>query len=131
MHISVVICTRNRPDLIGQAVDSVLENTYPNFDVIVVDQSDDERTGDIVCAIGALDGRLRYLHTNIAGLSRAYNLGIKETFGELLAFTDDDCVAPSNWLQTIVNAFQQQLDGDLLYGQVVVPSRLADQAAQI
>ena len=46
--VSAVICTRNRPDLIGTAVASVLANTYPTFDLLVVDQSTDGRTGDIV-----------------------------------------------------------------------------------
>ena len=41
--VSAVICTRNRPDLIGTAVSSVLANTYPSFDLLVVDQSTDAR----------------------------------------------------------------------------------------
>src|SRR5918994_148366 len=51
MHVSAVICTRNRPDLIGSAVASVLANTYPDFDLLVVDQSDDERTGQVAGAL--------------------------------------------------------------------------------
>ena len=39
--------------------------------------------------------------TDIAGLSRAYNIGIRETRGEVLAFTDDDCVAPPDWIAAI------------------------------
>src|SRR6266542_2300362 len=131
MHISVMICTRNRPDLIGQSLSSVLANGHPDFDVIVVDQSDDGRTGDIVQGIAAGDSRVRYLHTTTAGLSRAYNVGIRETSGEVLAFTDDDCVAADTWLAAIVAAFDGDSDADLLYGQVLVPSKLADRAEQV
>src|SRR5215217_7801470 len=98
MLISAVICTRNRPDLIGNAVASVLANSYRTFDVLVVDQSDDDRTGLVVRGLADNHENLRYLHTSTAGLSRAYNTGVRETKGELLAFTDDDCVAPPDWI---------------------------------
>ena len=55
-HVSAVICTRNRPDLIGNAVASVLANTYPSFDLLVVDQSDDDRTGAVVRELAVLAG---------------------------------------------------------------------------
>jgi glycosyltransferase involved in cell wall biosynthesis len=124
VDVSVVICTRNRPDLIGAAVSSVLANTYPGFDVLVVDQSDDGRTGDVVRQLAVADPRLRYLHTSIAGLSRAYNIGVRETQGAVLAFTDDDCVAPPTWVEAVVEAFREQSDADLLYGQVLLPEAL-------
>lgn len=129
--VSVVICTRNRPDLIGNAVASVLANDFPSFDVLVVDQSTDERTGQIVQGRAATHSNLRYLHTNKAGLSRAYNIGIRETQGEILAFTDDDCIAPTNWIRSVADAFAAEPDGELLYGQVMVPASLADRADDV
>jgi len=124
MHVSVVICTRNRADLIGNAVTSVLTNTYPNFDVAVIDQSDDCRTGDVVRGLASQYPNLRYVHTTTPGLSRAYNRGILETTGEVLAFTDDDCVAPPDWIESIMAAFRVNPDADLLYGQVLLPAAL-------
>jgi glycosyltransferase involved in cell wall biosynthesis len=129
MDVSVVICTRNRPDLIGAALASVLANTYPSFDVLVVDQSEDDRTGEIVRAQAQTHPRLRYLHTPIAGLSRAYNIGVRETTGEVLAFTDDDCVAPPDWVQNVASAFAAEPDADLLYGQVCLPPEMAAKLA--
>lgn len=124
MHVSVVIPTRNRPDLIGNSVRAVLANDYPSFDVTVIDQSDDARTGDVVRTLMAHDQRLRYVHTDIAGLSRAYNIGVQETRGEPIAFTDDDCVAPPNWIHSIVSAFTSAPDAEMLYGQVLMPRSL-------
>ena len=126
MTVSAVVCTRNRSDLIGTAVASVLANTYAPFDLLVVDQSDDTRTGDVVRGLMADHPNLRYLHTSTPGLSRAYNIGIRETEGDLLAFTDDDCVAPPNWIESIVNAFAADPQADMLYGQVLLPEALAD-----
>jgi glycosyltransferase involved in cell wall biosynthesis len=126
MHVSAVICTRNRPDLIGTAVASVLANTYPDFDLLVVDQSDEPRTGEIVKALASTHPNLRYLHTSTPGLSRAYNIGVRETNGEILAFTDDDCVAPTNWIESIAAAFATEPEADMLYGQVLRPESLRD-----
>jgi glycosyltransferase involved in cell wall biosynthesis len=124
LHVSAVICTRNRPDLIGGAVASVLASTYPSFDLLVVDQSTDGRTGEVVRGLQAGHPNLRYLHTEIAGLSRAYNIGVRETGGELLAFTDDDCLAPPDWIANVVAAFEAEPEAEMLYGQVLLPAGL-------
>lgn len=129
--VSVVMCTRNRPDLIGTAVASVLANDYPSFELVVVDQSDDDRTGATVRALEATHPNLRYVHTPIAGLSRAYNIGVRATNGPLLAFTDDDCVAPKGWLASIARAFSNDPEADMLYGQVLLPDRLRDRPEQV
>jgi GT2 family glycosyltransferase len=54
-----------------------------------------------------------------SGLSRAYNLAIASTTGSIIAFTDDDCLVPSDWIEKIVTAFEEQRDSELLYGQVL------------
>jgi glycosyltransferase involved in cell wall biosynthesis len=117
--VSAVICTRNRPDKIGNAVESVLANTYPNFDLTIVDQSTNDETEVIAHRIGERDGRIRYKRMSKSGLSRAYNLAIASTVGPILAFTDDDCLVPSDWIEKIVTAFDEQRDGELMYGQVL------------
>ena len=74
--ISVAICTCDRPDDIGRAVESVLAQDYPNFDVLVLDQSRDDRTEEIVLALAAKDARLHYARLVERGLSRAYNAAV-------------------------------------------------------
>lgn len=102
-----------------------MANTYSSFDVLVVDQSDDDRTGAVVRALMENYASLQYLHTSTPGLSRAYNIGVQGTTGEVLAFTDDDCVAPADWIACIVAAFESNPDADMLYGQVLLPAALA------
>lgn len=119
--VSVVMCTRNRPDTIGAAVASVLACDYPSFDLTVVDQSTSDATEEILRPIVASDPRLRYMRVAEPGLSRAYNTGIRATRGEVLAFTDDDCIVPADWLAAIVRAFASDAGADLLYGQVLPP----------
>jgi GT2 family glycosyltransferase len=61
------------------------------------------------------------MHVERPGLSAAYNLGIRETTGDILAFTDDDCIAPPGWLAAIEDAFSRNADSSLLYGQTLAP----------
>jgi glycosyltransferase involved in cell wall biosynthesis len=123
-RISVVIPTRNRAESIGAAVGSVLANSGPLLEVLVLDQSDGNETGSIVREMAVRDARLRYHHTPIAGLSRAYNIGIRETRGEIVAFTDDDCVARTDWTASIATGLANAPDADMLYGQVLLPAGL-------
>jgi glycosyltransferase involved in cell wall biosynthesis len=117
--VSAVICTRNRPDKIGNAVESILANTHLNFDLTVIDQSTNGETQAILHQIGERDKRVRYRRMSKPGLSRAYNLAIASTTGLIIAFTDDDCLVPSDWIEKIETAFEEQSDGELIYGQVL------------
>lgn len=117
-RMSVVMCTVNRPDLIGQAVASVLACAHDSFELIVVDQSSTSATREVIEALPT-DSRLRYLHTTRVGLSSAYNIGIGAARADVLAFTDDDCIAPADWLTMIEQAFNEVPDADLLYGTVL------------
>jgi glycosyltransferase involved in cell wall biosynthesis len=117
--VSAVICTRNRPDKIGQSIEMVLANRYPNFDLTIIDQSTNDETETIVRAISQHDARVRYQRMTTSGLSRAYNQAIVSTSGDTLVFTDDDCLAPPDWIDNVVTAFGREPDGELLYGQVI------------
>jgi glycosyltransferase involved in cell wall biosynthesis len=105
----------------------VLANDYPEFTLTVVDQSTSDATGRVLAPLIETDRRLRYVHVDEAGLSRAYNTGIAMTSSDVLAFTDDDCVVPTDWIASIAAAFDSEPDGDLLYGQVI-PLEVGDQS---
>jgi glycosyltransferase involved in cell wall biosynthesis len=124
--MSVVVCTRDRPDSIGHTLASIAAQTYPHFELLVVDQSRDDSTRTQVESFRDRIPRVRYLRLERPGLSRAYNLGIDGCSGELIAFTDDDAVAPPDWLQNIATAFSHYPEVSLLYGQVLLPSELAE-----
>jgi glycosyltransferase involved in cell wall biosynthesis len=131
-HVSVLICTRDRPDTVGQAIESVALCDYPSFDVHVMDQSTTDETRVIVDELASrFDVRcaIHYHHLEKAGLSRAYNTGIGVSTGDIIACTDDDVVVPSDWLARIVDAFMADPELGLLYGQVLVPASLKEAAA--
>jgi GT2 family glycosyltransferase len=127
MKISVVICTRDRPDTVGQAVESVAECDYPNFDMHVMDQSTNELTREIVVALAKRFEKkctINYHHLDKAGLSRAYNAGIRVSDGGVIACTDDDVIVPTDWIAQAARAFDADPEAGLLYGQVLVPESL-------
>jgi glycosyltransferase involved in cell wall biosynthesis len=130
-RVSVVIPTRGRADLIARSVRAVLANDHPEFEVIVVDQSDDDRTGEIVRALARTERRLRYVHTLPPGLSRAYNVGVRLTTSPIIAFTDDDCVAARDWISSVARAFDDDPAAEMLYGTVALPRELAGRAGEV
>lgn len=129
MNVSVVMCTRNRPDTLGQALESVAECDYPTYDVHVMDQSTDDLSKKVVDEIAtrfAHKLKINYHHLDKAGLSRAYNLGIAASTGEIVAGTDDDVVVPNDWVAQVAKAFANDKEAGLLYGQVLVPESLQE-----
>lgn len=90
--VSVIIPTYNRAALACRAVDSVLQQTYSNLEILVVD---DGSTDDTTAAMEQYGDRIRYSRRVNAGVNAARNLGIKQSRGEYIAFLDsDDLWAP-------------------------------------
>lgn len=121
MKVSVIICTRNRGPLIEQTLHSILAGSRLPDELLVVDQSDDGATGEVVQRIAESEPRLRYLLTETRGLSRARNVGIREAQGDLIAFTDDDVVVFPDWLRRLEEEFQNYPDLGILFGTVIPP----------
>jgi len=87
--ISVIIPTYNRANLIGKSIQSVLNQTYQDFEIIVVDDSSTDSTEDVIKNLDDL--RIIYIrHKENKGPSAARNTGIKVANGEYIAFQDSD-----------------------------------------
>src|SRR5450755_2262041 len=100
-EVSVVICTHRRPQLLPASVDSVLaQRLDAPFEVIVVNDDDEP----LRCRLPD-DERLRVITPGRRGLCEGRNAGIREAAAPIIAFTDDDTVAPPDWLGTVVRAF--------------------------
>lgn len=86
--VSVIIPTYNRSELARVAIQSVLNQTYAGFEMIVVDDGSSDDTGSVVRGIS--DPRLHYYRQDNAGLAAARNAGIRAAHGQYVAFLDDD-----------------------------------------
>jgi len=125
-HISVVIATYNRPDDVRMCLEHLARVTYPRWDVTLVDQSEDERTQAVAKTFAARLPTLRYRHAHLKGACRARNLGAAESAGEIIAFTDDDCAVPPDWLTQIAAFFARRPGAMLAFGCLTVPARHGD-----
>jgi glycosyltransferase involved in cell wall biosynthesis len=96
--VSVIIPTYNRTHLVGRAIQSVLNQTYQDFELIVVDDASKDNTKEKIKEFQKKDSRIIYLKHNInKGGSSARNTGIKAAKGRYIAFLDsDDEYVPDN-----------------------------------
>src|SRR4030043_1337098 len=87
--VSVIIPTYNRAHLVGRSIRSVLNQTYQDLEVIVVDDGSKDNTAEIVR--GITDPRIVFLkHEKNRGVSAARNTGLKAARGKYIAFQDSD-----------------------------------------
>ncbi len=101
--ISVVICSFNGGKHIQKCLKSLAEQTYPKklYEVIVVDDGSTDNTGQIAKEQGANVIR----HEINLGIPVARNAGFVAAKGEIIAYIDDDCVADSQWLEKLIQPF--------------------------
>jgi len=85
--ISVIIPTFNRAGHVTRAVESVLVQTYPNREIIVVDDGSTDNTRE---AMKGYENRIKYIYQDNAGVSAARNVGIQAASGQWIAFLDSD-----------------------------------------
>lgn len=104
-QIAAIVCTHNRDNYLGAAIDSLLDQNYDSFEIIVVDNASSDRTAEVVKA-RLQDSRLKYLFEPVLGLSVARNTGAKSSTAPILAYLDDDAVASRQWLSILVKAYQ-------------------------
>lgn len=116
--ISAIICTRNRGESVVAAVESILANDHPAFELIVIDQSTDTITAMALRRFQH-NHRLHYIASSTKGLGVARNIGLQLARAPLVAFTDDDCRVPANWLRTIEQEFQREPRAAVLFCNVL------------
>jgi glycosyltransferase involved in cell wall biosynthesis len=99
------------------AVRSVQEQTFPDWECLVVDDGSTDNTKQIVDAISANDPRVRYFYQENKGLSAARNTGIKESAGDFLQFLDSDDLIEQSKLELQLQYLMSHPDVDIVYGE--------------
>jgi len=121
---SVVVCCYNRGDRVSSCLESLVESTYPELELVLVDDGSTDDTA------GVLE-RFRAAHTDTPvtivsteanlGVSAARNAGVDAACGELVFFTDSDCEVEPDWLERLVEAFGSG-EVDAVAGRVLNPT---------
>ena len=115
-QVSVVVCTYNRAESLRDTLLALQRQVITNgvdFEVVVVDNNSADHTSRVVEQCAREGTRpVRYFFEPTQGKTHALNLSIRESRGELLAFTDDDVVPEPGWVEALWNAAERfQADG--------------------
>ncbi len=130
MSLTIVLCTRDRPEDVRQCIASLQEQTYPRLTILVVDNAPtDDRVRRFV-ETGQFKVPVHYVIEPTPGLSYARNRAIQWCQTELIAFIDDDEVACQYWASEVVRGFVEDPTVDCITG-VVTPSELRTSAQQL
>ncbi|WP_149179104.1 glycosyltransferase [Streptomyces sp. TRM49041] len=119
---SVVVATRERSGQLARALDSLLDQDHPDYDIVVVDNAPlSGATEELVRRTYA--DRVRYVREDTPGLAVAHNRGLAVAGGPVLAFTDDDVVADPGWLTALTAPFAEDPRIGCVTG-LILPARL-------
>ena len=114
---SLIVCTRNRPELLLETVESVLRGEAVPGEIVVIDQSDVPHR--VLARYPEVRGcRIGYCRIDARGVSAARNAGALSARHDLLIFIDDDMIAARDWLSVLVNALVRLGNGGVVTGQV-------------
>ena len=88
--ISIIVPVYNVEPYIGKCLDSILEQTYSNYEVLLIDDGSTDNSGVICDEYSALDGRFRVFHQKNSGVSAARNFALIRSEGAYIMFVDSD-----------------------------------------
>ena len=117
-HISVIIPAYNQGHYLAEAVQSVLDQTYSNFEIWIIDDGSTDNTAEI--ARGFSDPRVNYIYQSNQGLSAARNTGLRQARGDYISYLDSDDLFLPEKLECLVAAIQQNPAWGMVAGHAVI-----------
>lgn len=101
--ISVLMLTYNRENLIGRAIESILVQTYKDFEFIIIDNGSTDKSGDIAEEYAKKDSRIKVIHRKRGNIGAGRNTALDAAKGDYVAFIDDDDWAEPDFLEFLRN----------------------------
>ena len=96
--VSIIIVTKNHARYLSKCLHSVLNQTYNNYEIIIIDHNSSDNTAEIIK--GFKSDRIKYfLNKDDNGIAAVRNFGIKQSKGDFIFFTDADCMPAKNWIE--------------------------------
>lgn len=115
-RISVVLPTRNRFERLGGAIESIRAQSYPHWDLVIIDDGSTDKTDAVIADAVNADGRIRSLSSKGVGGAEARNVGLKLANGEIVAFLDDDNTMAPHWLRAVAEFMGRNSQCQAIYG---------------
>ena len=110
IKVSVIVPLYNAEKYAKRCIESVLRQTYNNYELILIDDGSKDRTGEICDHYADIDSRIKVIHKKNGGVSSARNKGLQEAQGEWITFLDaDDWIEP-NFLKIVEDSSDHSID---------------------
>lgn len=114
--ISIVMPAYNAEKTIREAIESVIAQTYQNWELIVVDDCSTDSTNNLLQCLLETDTRIKVFHNACNyGVSETRNNGVKQSSGDWIAFLDSDDMWKKEKLQKQINLLKQKTNGDIIF----------------
>jgi GT2 family glycosyltransferase len=118
--VSVVVLTAGRTERLAHCIRSIVDLSYPDFELVIVDNAPESgSTRELVAQWARARIRVRYITEPVRGVSRARNRGIASTEAGIVAFTDDDVMVDQGWIERIVAPFLEDEQVGVVTGLVI------------
>jgi len=120
MLASVIVPVYNRQNFIGQCIQSLLNQTIDDYEIIVIDDGSTDATKEILRQFNNPKIKIIFNEQN-KGPAYARNRGIEISLGDYIAFSDSDCIVEQNWLYELIKPFQQNHSIMITAGKIIDP----------
>jgi glycosyltransferase involved in cell wall biosynthesis len=108
LFVSVVIPVNNSEKTIARTIESVLNQTYEDFEIILVDDFSQDNSIEILEKYSKNKKIKLIKNKKNFGPAKTRNIGINKSKGEIIFFTDSDCYVPKNWIEKILEEYQEE-----------------------
>lgn len=115
--VSVIVPVYNQGEFLAEALDSVLQQTYSNWECVIVNDGSTDNTEEVALDYVNKDGRFRYLYQDNSGVSAARNNGIRHSDGLFILPLDSDNILCPSYLEKAVSRFMLHPETTLVYGK--------------
>jgi glycosyltransferase involved in cell wall biosynthesis len=116
--ISVIIPCYNYGHLLGDTLKNIQQQTYNNWECIVVDDESTDNTAQVVSDFSKSDSRIKYIYQKNSGPSVARNLGLKNSKGNFIQFLDADDLLENKKFETQIAVFDKKTNCGIVYSNV-------------
>lgn len=116
--VSIVLPVYNGEDYVDLAIESVLSQTFKNFELIIVDDGSTDKTPQIVDAYALKDSRIKVIHQENRKLPRTLSRGFREARGELFTWTSADNIMHPQFLEKFVADMKKYKHTGMIYGNI-------------
>lgn len=118
--VTIITPTFNRADFLPSAIESVLGQTFRDFELIIVDDGSTDSSCKVIQGYQQQDDRVVYIYQHNQGQSVARNRGLAEARGEFICFLDSDNAWLPEKLDISLQAFRKHPEADVVYGDFIV-----------